>query len=161
MGRQYTYEQDMAWHNKLPAKRASSVLILRDGDHVFMLKDDYKPHWTFPGGVVDPGESPLAAAIRETHEEVGVRVPDEAVRFMSVTYVPEQHGFLDRLHFFFLTEAVSRSAAVSPQKGIEAHDWTPITRIAELAGGRPTYARVQEMLLADTYEAYFEAEIIK
>jgi len=31
-------------------------------------------HWTFPGGHVDLGETPLHAALRETLEEVGMRV---------------------------------------------------------------------------------------
>ncbi|HTY54630.1 MAG TPA: NUDIX hydrolase [Candidatus Binataceae bacterium] len=30
--------------------------------------------WTFPGGYVDEGETPLQAALRETEEEVGMRV---------------------------------------------------------------------------------------
>jgi 8-oxo-dGTP diphosphatase len=32
------------------------------------------PPWTFPGGKIEPGESPEAAAARETLEEIGLRV---------------------------------------------------------------------------------------
>jgi 8-oxo-dGTP diphosphatase len=32
--------------------------------------------WTPPGGHLDPGEDPLAAAHRELHEETGLRCPD-------------------------------------------------------------------------------------
>jgi 8-oxo-dGTP pyrophosphatase MutT (NUDIX family) len=33
----------------------------------------------FPGGVLDPGETPLAAALREAYEEVGIRPADVEV----------------------------------------------------------------------------------
>lgn len=35
--------------------------------------------WALPGGRLDPGESPVEAALREVDEEVGVRLDDDAV----------------------------------------------------------------------------------
>jgi len=35
--------------------------------------------WALPGGRLDPGESPIEAALRETDEEVGVRLDESAV----------------------------------------------------------------------------------
>ena len=35
--------------------------------------------WALPGGRLDPGESPIEAALRETDEEVGVRFEESAV----------------------------------------------------------------------------------
>lgn len=35
--------------------------------------------WALPGGRLDPGESPIEAALRETEEEVGVRLGESAV----------------------------------------------------------------------------------
>lgn len=35
--------------------------------------------WALPGGVIDPGETPEVAALRELHEEVGLRLTPDAV----------------------------------------------------------------------------------
>ena len=35
--------------------------------------------WALPGGRLDPGESPIDAARRETHEEIGVRLDESSV----------------------------------------------------------------------------------
>jgi 8-oxo-dGTP pyrophosphatase MutT (NUDIX family) len=35
--------------------------------------------WALPGGRLDPGESPVDAALRETDEEIGVRLDESAV----------------------------------------------------------------------------------
>ena len=35
--------------------------------------------WALPGGRLDPGESPVEAALRETDEEIGVRLDESAV----------------------------------------------------------------------------------
>jgi 8-oxo-dGTP diphosphatase len=35
---------------------------------------DGSPPWTFPGGKIEPGESPEDAAVRETLEETGLQV---------------------------------------------------------------------------------------
>ncbi len=48
-----------------------------ENGRVLLLRRGIEPQvgkWTFPGGYVDLGEIPAAAALRETHEEVGMRV---------------------------------------------------------------------------------------
>ena len=45
------------------------VVFIRRSDQVGTHRGDV----AFPGGVLDPGECPLAAALREAYEEVGIR----------------------------------------------------------------------------------------
>jgi 8-oxo-dGTP pyrophosphatase MutT (NUDIX family) len=52
---------------------SSGVVVVRDtpgGLRLLMLRA-YR-NWDFPKGLVEPGEDPLAAAVRETEEETGI-----------------------------------------------------------------------------------------
>lgn len=67
-------------------------LVLTCGDRLLTcLRDDYDwipfpAHWDLPGGGAEPGETPVACALRELHEEFGLRLsPDRLVghRFVA------------------------------------------------------------------------------
>ncbi|MEK7206333.1 MAG: NUDIX domain-containing protein, partial [Pseudomonadota bacterium] len=55
--------------NPKPALSAGVVVVRRTANawHFLMLRAGH--YWDFSKGMVDPGEDPLAAAIRETEEE--------------------------------------------------------------------------------------------
>ena len=51
--------------------------VLRDGDRIFATQrgyGDWKDYWEFPGGKIEPGETPEAALIREIREELAVEI---------------------------------------------------------------------------------------
>jgi 8-oxo-dGTP pyrophosphatase MutT (NUDIX family) len=51
------------------------VVFIRRSEQVGTHRGDV----AFPGGVLDPGETPLAAALREAYEEIGIRPADVEV----------------------------------------------------------------------------------
>ena len=54
---------------------AAVALIDRDGRVLIAQRPEGKPMaglWEFPGGKLEPGETPEAALIRELHEELGI-----------------------------------------------------------------------------------------
>jgi 8-oxo-dGTP pyrophosphatase MutT (NUDIX family) len=53
---------------------AAGVLLFDDHDRVLLVDPTYKPGWEFPGGVVEPGESPARAGHREVAEELGIEL---------------------------------------------------------------------------------------
>jgi 8-oxo-dGTP diphosphatase len=67
---------DTAYYASLPRTRgAAAALLLDEAGRVLLVKPTYKEGWSLPGGVIEEGESPLAACRRECEEEIGV-VPD-------------------------------------------------------------------------------------
>ncbi len=55
--------------------------IVRSDGRVLLVKAAYRWSWGMPGGLMDSGESPAQAAIRETKEETGldIELVDEPV----------------------------------------------------------------------------------
>ncbi|MFC6012977.1 NUDIX domain-containing protein [Nocardia lasii] len=71
----------------LPSKRmGAGVVFVDELDRVLLVEPTYKDYWELPGGVVEANESPLAAAAREIHEELGLKVP--VGRLLVVDWVP-------------------------------------------------------------------------
>lgn len=60
----------------LDPKLAACTITLVDGGIVLLRRaiEPQRGKWVFPGGYVDRGESVIEAAVRETYEEVGLRV---------------------------------------------------------------------------------------
>lgn len=64
-----------------PKLSAGAAIFNADGNILLMRRTDNET-WCLPGGYVDPNETPADAAVRETHEETGLRVePVELVEF--------------------------------------------------------------------------------
>ncbi|MDA0577478.1 MAG: 8-oxo-dGTP diphosphatase [Verrucomicrobia bacterium] len=65
---------DIAWTEWVPEQRATLLFIIRDGQILLIHKKRGLGAGNIngPGGRIEPGETALAGAIRETEEEVGV-----------------------------------------------------------------------------------------
>ncbi|MBT2367330.1 NUDIX domain-containing protein [Streptomyces sp. ISL-10] len=55
---------------------AAGVLLFDDENRVLLVDPTYKPGWEFPGGIVERGEPPARAGMREVAEELGIELPD-------------------------------------------------------------------------------------
>lgn len=70
---EYTEAQQRQWIESLDKRFASAgVLIENQAGEILVVKANYKAYWSLPGGIIDAGESPVEAAIREVREEVGL-----------------------------------------------------------------------------------------
>jgi 8-oxo-dGTP pyrophosphatase MutT (NUDIX family) len=53
--------------------------IITDGQSILLGHSTGNKHWDIPKGMVEPGESPLAACVREVLEETGLAIGDGSI----------------------------------------------------------------------------------
>ena len=72
--------------------------VIRDGDRIFATQrgyGDYKDGWEFPGGKIEPGETPQEALARELKEELDITtIVGELIDTIEYDY-PEFHLSMD------------------------------------------------------------------
>ena len=88
----------------LPKPRQAGRAILRDDAGRVLLIRFVLPNMTFwatPGGGMEPGETPLAAAIRELHEELGIEVALEGPVHRAVGIFEFEGVLIENTDHFF------------------------------------------------------------
>ncbi|WP_416482769.1 NUDIX hydrolase [Streptomyces sp. CL12] len=128
---------------------AAGVLLFDEQDRVLLVDPTYKPGWEFPGGVVERGEAPARAGMREVAEETGIRLR-EVPRLLVVDWerpVPPGYGGLRLL--FDGGRLPSDEAAQVVLPGPELRGWRFATE-QEAAGMLPPvrYERLRWALRA-------------
>jgi 8-oxo-dGTP pyrophosphatase MutT (NUDIX family) len=94
----------------LPRKRMGAAALLTDDrGRVLLVEPTYKPDFEIPGGVVEAGESPYAAVVRELHEELGLSL--RPGRLLVVDWVPPRPDRTEGLMMVFDGGVLTRSQA--------------------------------------------------
>ncbi|MDQ1539249.1 MAG: hypothetical protein QOE58_3642 [Actinomycetota bacterium] len=108
----------------LPTKRVIAQGVIRNSANEILLCElTYKQEWDLPGGVVDPGESPAHAVIREIHEEMQVDAAPQSL--LGVNWLPPWHGWDDAMLFVFdlgVDDEVIDRARLEPRE-VRALHW--------------------------------------
>lgn len=125
----------MSWLERLPKRVSSAAMILENADgKVLVVKANYKSYWTLPGGVVDPGETPKEAALRETLEEVGIDIHPEAVSFVAVVDRTSERA--QTYQFIFKAPLAQAMIDHVSLQASEIDEYALVTKDQVLAGDR-------------------------
>ncbi|WP_327179897.1 NUDIX hydrolase [Streptomyces sp. NBC_01335] len=79
---------------------ASGVLLFDEHGRVLLVDPTYKAGWEFPGGIVEAGEAPARAGVREVAEEIGLVLATEPRLLVVDWEAPRPPGY-GGLRFLF------------------------------------------------------------
>lgn len=138
---------------------SASVVLVRDGrPGLELLLVRRSPaqrvmggHWVFPGGTLDAGESPRAAAVRELREEAGIDgvQPSELVEF-SHWITPEAIAARFDARFYVARAPAGARARVDGRECVAARWCTPREALARARRGElplafPTRRQLEQL----------------
>ncbi|GGP37637.1 NUDIX domain-containing protein [Saccharothrix coeruleofusca] len=108
------------------------VVLVRDRRVLLSRRRDtdsrFDGRWHLPSGKVDAGESVLAAAARETEEEIGVRVEQADLRHVHTVHVTAP-GLEPRLGLFFEVTRWSGEPVNREPDKCSALTWFPLAAL--------------------------------
>ncbi|GAA1420456.1 NUDIX domain-containing protein [Catellatospora coxensis] len=135
-------------------REASTVVLIRPDRTIFLIRRmramAFGGMWAFPGGSLEPGETPADAAVREIEEETGVTLLPAALtpwhRWLTPVFEPRRFDT-----WFFLAAMPDGQDAALPEFEADRARWlTPEEAIAEHESGDlpmlpPTLVTLREL----------------
>ena len=112
----------------------AAIILIENGKIALVERHRQGLHYfTFPGGHIEPGETPEQAAIRETEEELGLQV--------VIQRLVAEIWWHDKPQFYFLVKAVGgvfgtgtgeEMIQPQPERGTYEPIWTPVQDLLSL-----------------------------
>ncbi|MFJ1929915.1 MULTISPECIES: NUDIX domain-containing protein [unclassified Streptomyces] len=138
---------------------AAGVLLFDEEGRVLLVDPTYKPGWEFPGGVVESGEAPARAGIREVAEEIGIQL-ERIPRLLVIDWeAPEPPGYGGLRLLFDGGLLPDRDAERLVLPGSELRGWRFVTEAEAATMLPPTrYERLRWALRARERSTVFNLE---
>ena len=114
-------------HNKAPMKRieVAAAIIHDNQGRIFATQrgyGDWKDYWEFPGGKIEPAETPQQALTREIQEELNTQITIER-HVTTIEY--DYPTFHLTMHCYLCTLKEHEAARWLPKDQLRSVNWLP------------------------------------
>ncbi len=135
------------------ATAGAAVLLVSDGEHMVLVRNESRPGWAPPGGKRDPGETVREGAVRELTEETGlIFAADEllAVGYERIT-VPQGQAkgmWTEGANYIavYATPIRAREPVATQADDVLEARWFTLEKANEVCGREPWWLIVQHWL---------------
>lgn len=142
-----------------PKRLSCGVVILNRERELLLCHVTGQNHWDLPKGGIDPGETPLEAAVRETREESGLRLQPDALHDLGrfeYTSKKNLHLFACLMPRFDLKELRCESRYLDRYSGrplpeMDGFGWFAFERVAALCTTKMAQVLCSKVGLADVF----------
>lgn len=114
--------------------------LIRCGGSILVVENSSPSgsQWSAPGGKVEAGEAPIAAVIREIHEECGIEIgpPRRLAHATYMTFAAPEGGetWLALGYEFLLDQKLDLPDWTDPDAGVLGAEWLELEVAAERVG---------------------------
>lgn len=124
------------------------VCSIRSKWYVLILRD-MNETWTFPKGLIEKGEKPEDAALREIKEEVEIAGLKLLAALPPIQYFYERSGTIKKTVHYFVFQSQRRVRPhAQKEEGIREAKWVSIDRAINMIG----YHQTNVALLEETWK---------
>lgn len=119
-----------------------AAVAIEDGDgRLLLVRKRGTTSFMNPGGKIEPGETPLQAAVREVREELGVVLDPAGIEALGVWDAPaaNEPGEVVRAHAFRTVLPASAEPAVAAE--IDALRWVGLDEIPDYDDLAPLFVQ--------------------
>ena len=102
----------------------ASCFVVSDGKALFLRRAENKPYgktWGIPAGKIEAGEEPAESAVRETHEETGIKLAKNEIEYFKSLFV--RYPDYDFVYHIFSTERKGVPDVILNPEAHTEHAW--------------------------------------
>lgn len=144
----------MAGHN-LFSLSTFIFIFNQDSSRILLIKrnEEKRKKWGFDwgiiGGKIDPGEYSVEAAIRETEEEIGLRLDPKELKLIDYEERPSQKH-TSAVHFFYVVNINEDSKIIINDESDE-YGWFEMDKLPDQMLDKPdTIFKAQKFILNES-----------
>jgi 8-oxo-dGTP diphosphatase len=115
---------------------AGGLVVRKKGDtwEILIIKD-MNDNWTFPKGLIEKGETPQEAAVREIAEETGLLDLTLVQPLQTISYFFKREGLVHKtVHYFLFKTGYTGKLTAQKEESISDAGWCGLSKSLEIIG---------------------------